>query len=163
MTGARGRGEMRVCGRGTSSVCAPRLSLLGGGAVLWCGPRGGVCPRGQVGSGVGTGPRAARGHAQSCCVWASRERAKLLSLFSRAVRERAKPLSRRRPGPGRRTPWRSPASFSHLTLFHHLCFGPPTPAAPQLHCLPRLSPSISGFQPLFPRELASLTLLLVGT
>lgn len=37
MTGARGRGGARVCGRGTSSVCAPRLELSGGGAVLRCG------------------------------------------------------------------------------------------------------------------------------
>lgn len=121
------------------------------------------CPRGQVGSGVGTGPQAARGLAQPRCVWASRERARPLALSSRAVRERAKPLSRCGPGPGRRTLWRSPASFSHLILFHHLCYGPPTPAVPPLRCLPRLFPSTSGFQPLFPRELASLTLLLVGT
>lgn len=90
------------------------------------GTSGRRCPRGQVGSGVRTGPSAARGHAQPRSFWASRERAKPLSLSPRAVRERANPLSRRGPGPAlQRSGARRPASFSRLILFHHPCYDPP--------------------------------------
>lgn len=49
------------------------------------------------------------------------------------------------------------------SFFHHPCYDLPTPAASSLSCLPRRSPSASGFQPHFPWKLTFLTLLFVGT
>lgn len=131
--------------------------------MLWYGPRGGVvcAARWVRASGLDLGPP---GDTHSPAVFGPLGSARGPSPSPRGVSENAQS-----PFPGaaraqavRRSGARRPASPTSSS-FHHLCCGPPTLAAPPLRCLPRLSPSTSGFQPLFPRELASLTLHLVGT